>query len=367
MKKKQVLYIVLALIFSVLLLPKSVDAQGNNKVLTCEYNYKNNELIYEVYEDGKVNLPFSDRENNIEKEWYHGANFDSIFLSSTKTSKNNAVCPTISIDETAKYITIYNNPRTEEDCNGTCTTLKAKNNAVEATVVLNSVGIYNDVRYFLPYFRLLEDGTKEWSIDGKTYGSIDENITLKTGKDEYNTITLSDDFKDSLFKENVNIYRCISKNDDKYVYTFTTSDKYCETKDLSEKDGQAFGASSYHGSLGDDYTTKEQLESFFGDDNVNNCGAGGILGDPSDPDSVAWLLQKLLNYLRAIGPMIVIVMSGIEFTKVIISSDDDGMKKAQKKLITRLILVAALFFIPTIVIALLDLFGMSNDPTCGLK
>ena len=43
------------------------------------------------------------------------------------------------------------------------------------------------------------------------------------------------------------------------------------------------------------------------------------------------------------------------------------MKKAQKKLITRLILVAALFFIPTIVIALLDLFGMSNDPTCGLK
>ena len=67
MKKKQVLYIVLALIFSVLLLPKSVDAQGNDKVLTCEYNYKNNELIYEIYEDGKVNLPFDDGEKYIEK------------------------------------------------------------------------------------------------------------------------------------------------------------------------------------------------------------------------------------------------------------------------------------------------------------
>ena len=92
-----------------------------------------------------------------------------------------------------------------------------------------------------------------------------------------------------------------------------------------------------------------------------------MLGDPNDENSVAWLLQQILNYIRALGPMIVIVMSGIEFTKVIISSDDDGMAKAQKKLITRLILVAALFFVPTIVLALLDLFGMTNDPTCGLK
>ena len=44
------------------------------------------------------------------------------------------------------------------------------------------------------------------------------------------------------------------------------------------------------------------------------------------------------------------------------------MKKAQKKLITRLILVALLFFVPTITLAILDIFGMSsNDPTCGLE
>lgn len=92
-----------------------------------------------------------------------------------------------------------------------------------------------------------------------------------------------------------------------------------------------------------------------------------ILGSPSDPDSVAWLLQQILNYIRALGPAIVVVLSGVEFAKVIITSDDDGMKKAQKKLITRLILIALLFFVPTITIAILDIFGMSNDPTCGLE
>ena len=92
-----------------------------------------------------------------------------------------------------------------------------------------------------------------------------------------------------------------------------------------------------------------------------------ILGSPSDPDSVAWLVQQILNYIRALGPAIVVVLSGVEFAKVIVTSDDDGMKKAQKKLITRLVLIAVLFFVPTITIAVLDIFGMSNDPTCGLE
>ena len=101
---------------------------------------------------------------------------------------------------------------------------------------------------------------------------------------------------------------------------------------------------------------------------VKTINNSSILGSTSDPDSVAWLLQQILNYIRALGPAIVVVLSGVEFAKVIVTGDDDGMKKAQKKLITRLILVALLFFVPTITLAILDIFGMSsNDPTCGLE
>ncbi len=99
-----------------------------------------------------------------------------------------------------------------------------------------------------------------------------------------------------------------------------------------------------------------------------NCDSdSSLLGNPNDPDSVAWLLQQILNYIRVIGPILVVILSSIEFAKVIIQSDDEAMGKAQKKLINRLILLVALFFIPTLVEVVLQLFGITGDPTCGLK
>ena len=99
-----------------------------------------------------------------------------------------------------------------------------------------------------------------------------------------------------------------------------------------------------------------------------NCSSDtSLLGNPNDPVSVAWLLQQILNYTRVIGPILVIVLSSVEFAKVIIQSDDEAMGKAQKKLINRLILVVALFFVPTLVQVLLQIFGITGDPTCGLK
>ena len=101
---------------------------------------------------------------------------------------------------------------------------------------------------------------------------------------------------------------------------------------------------------------------------TQNCsGDNSLLGNVNDPDSVAWLLQQILNYIKILGPILVVVLSSVEFAKVIINSDDEAMAKAQKKLITRIILAACLFFIPTLVQAALDLFGITSDSTCGLQ
>ncbi len=106
----------------------------------------------------------------------------------------------------------------------------------------------------------------------------------------------------------------------------------------------------------DDYNQEQECE-----------GSNSILGDPEDEDSVAWLLQQVLNYIKIIGPILVVILSSIDFAQVIIKSDDDAMKKAQKKLITRLILAACLFFIPTLVQVMLDIFGITSAPTCGIS
>ena len=95
-----------------------------------------------------------------------------------------------------------------------------------------------------------------------------------------------------------------------------------------------------------------------------NETCNSLLGSTSDEDSVAWLLDKILKYLRILGPLAVIVLSGIEFTKAIISSDDDTMKKATGHLKTRLFMAALLFLIPTITILLFDVFGIATD--CGV-
>ena len=92
-----------------------------------------------------------------------------------------------------------------------------------------------------------------------------------------------------------------------------------------------------------------------------------LLGNPNDPNSVAWLLQQALNVIRVVGPILVIILSSFDFIRVIINNDDEAMGKAQKKLVMRLVLVALLFFIPTLVEVLLRIFNLTSTATCGIQ
>ena len=98
---------------------------------------------------------------------------------------------------------------------------------------------------------------------------------------------------------------------------------------------------------------------------AQNCNT--LLGNPSDPNSVAWLIDKILSYATIAGIALVVILSSIDFAKVIVKSDDDEMAKATKKLVTRLVLAALLFFVPTLTSVLLGLFNLTSDVTCGIQ
>lgn len=101
---------------------------------------------------------------------------------------------------------------------------------------------------------------------------------------------------------------------------------------------------------------------------IADCsGQNAVLGNVNDPDSVAWLLQKLLDYARLIGPFIVLIMSSLDYLKAVLNSDEDSLKKANKKLVTRLILVVALFLLPTLVSVLLNVLGFTSHEVCTLQ
>ncbi len=98
---------------------------------------------------------------------------------------------------------------------------------------------------------------------------------------------------------------------------------------------------------------------------IQACG-DSLLGDPNQSDSVAWLLDKILTYVTIAGMILVVVLSSLDFLKVIAKSDDEAMAKAVKKLVLRLVFAALLFFVPTLTNAILDIFGLTSDSTCGI-
>lgn len=95
-----------------------------------------------------------------------------------------------------------------------------------------------------------------------------------------------------------------------------------------------------------------------------------VLGNANDPahEDVAWLLQKILNYIRIFGILLVLVFSALEFSKVILSNDYEALKKAQHKTIYRVGGIVALLLLPMLVNFLLGLFiSGSFDFSCGIR
>lgn len=81
------------------------------------------------------------------------------------------------------------------------------------------------------------------------------------------------------------------------------------------------------------------------------------------PGSVGDILRTILGYIRVIGPILVILLSAIDFIKAIFGFDEKAMSNAYHKLIIRLIAAIALFLIPTLVEVLLNFI---NASTCTL-
>lgn len=360
MKKKQGLGLILVLLLT-LFIPSNINAKEQNAI--CKYQYKNQELIYTI--GSEVSVPFEDGKNN----WYHGDNFKKNYLKSSKVNNNTYVCPTITIEESESFTTVFNNPRSVDECNGVCTTLSAINyqsskninvkKAVDTTAI-SSVGIFNKDYYFIPYFRLLEDGTKEWSVDGINYKPATEKVENDKLEISLDKSLIEEIYQDKNLNKNVTIYRNVKSEDNKYIYLLATK----EVAGYDLKDGQETSARAYHAAYGDP-DMDEWLEDY--NQNQDCSGDNSILGSYNDPNSVAYFLQIIFNWLKLIGPFIVIVMSGIDFAKVIVMGDDDGMKKAQTKLIIRLILAACLFFLPDLIKAFLDLFNITSSGICGLQ
>ena len=75
------------------------------------------------------------------------------------------------------------------------------------------------------------------------------------------------------------------------------------------------------------------------------------------------MLNTILNYIKVLGPVLVVLLSAIDFIKAVVGFDEKAMKEAQNKLIIRLVAALALFLVPTLVQLLLSFI---NQTACTI-
>ena len=80
-----------------------------------------------------------------------------------------------------------------------------------------------------------------------------------------------------------------------------------------------------------------------------------------DSADIWQLIGKILVVFKIVIPLLLIIFGMIELGKAVISSEEKAISKSTSSLIRRLIAAVVIFFIPTIVGAILGLIGSFND------
>ncbi len=95
-----------------------------------------------------------------------------------------------------------------------------------------------------------------------------------------------------------------------------------------------------------------------------------IFGSKNDPNSIAYIVNEVLQYPRYIVPALLILLGSLDFFKAVLGGKEDNMKKAQATFIKRLIIGVIIFLIPAIVNGLMWLTDIAWEglgyTTCGM-
>lgn len=74
-----------------------------------------------------------------------------------------------------------------------------------------------------------------------------------------------------------------------------------------------------------------------------------IFGSKNDPESIRYMINQILNYIRMIVPILIILLGAIDLAKAALAGKEDNMRKAQSTFVKRVIAGIVVFLVPTLV------------------
>lgn len=403
MKKKSIYIIALLLIAFVFLMPSDVLAKGK-KIGTCTYSLdvdslglsgtlKSAKFDITVYNDGtvkkgKIKFVNNDKSNSKEEATLvSGVNLDGTHtLTYKKMFDTNGAfykaykklnnCPSLQFINQDSYgisainMVLNGNQSTIDNANQTNTPDSTDPNSSKRTPYCENIemkmrNVSNGRIYFSTYET---NGVKTFSVvlkvRGEVVGSaknINYNNTgnINYGANTYNFLVNPSDY-DTYWSSKCSTAKLFMKADGGH----TSTTRIFQSTRPSDVENGSYNAAEAKYDTGDakTYTNNAPLDGL--NQKYDNCSQ---LIDTKTEGSFGWLLQKLLNYIKIAGPILVVLLSALDFIKAIASSEEDAFKKAQSRLVIRLVAALALFLVPTFVELLLGLINGINDPTCGLK
>ena len=115
--------------------------------------------------------------------------------------------------------------------------------------------------------------------------------------------------------------------------------------------------------------TKEQYEKMLvidlGDiDGPLNAGGTdakvdcSIFGSKNDKDSIAYLINEVMSYMRIIVPVLIILFVTIDFLKAVVAKNAEDMKKHTMTFVKRIIAGLIVFLAPVVVNVVMQLADM---------
>ena len=69
----------------------------------------------------------------------------------------------------------------------------------------------------------------------------------------------------------------------------------------------------------------------------------------------------MFNYVKVIIPILIILLSIVDFLKVIFSGKDDDMKKAMDKFIKRIIIAVVFILVPLFISIIINISGVTSQ------
>ena len=204
--------------------------------------------------------------------------------------------------------------------------------------------------------KLIEKNCQNYKLSEEERESVASAENIQWGR-ECKQITDTYDVTVNTARTNLNDYvksGCLDKNSDTYKQYESRIDglkaEVDEIDDNIEEQNTAPSDSDW-----------EKIEGTISSDGLNESGTIGCDSIFSNEEgTVGWMLNTILNYIKVLGPVLVVLLSAIDFIKAVVGFDEKAMKEAQNKLIIRLVAALALFLVPTLVQLLLSFINMTT-------